>query len=79
LTQSSSKLIYKSLPENDPVRRQPDITLANKILGWEPSIELEEGLTHTINYFSTIPSSTTYEEKPERIKKYFTKSISEPA
>ena len=49
MTQSSSQLIYKSLPENDPVRRQPDITLAKKILGWEPSIELEEGQTHTIN------------------------------
>ncbi len=79
LTQSSSKLIYKSLPENDPVRRQPDITLANKILGWKPTVELEEGLTHTINYFSDIPSSTTFEEKPERIEKYFTKSVSEPA
>jgi len=79
LTQSSSKLIYKSLPENDPVRRQPDITLANKILGWKPTVELEEGLTHTINYFSDLPSSTTYEEKPERIEKYFTKSVSEPA
>lgn len=77
MTQSSSKLIYKSLPENDPVRRQPDITLANKILGWEPSIELEEGLTHTINYFSDIPSSQNLNAKSERIKKYFTKSISE--
>ncbi len=79
LTRSSSKLIYKSLPENDPVRRQPDITLANKILGWKPTVELEEGLTHTINYFSDMPSSTTYEEKPERIEKYFKKSVSEPA
>ncbi len=78
MTQSSSKLIYKSLPENDPVRRQPDITLANKILGWKPTVELEEGLTHTINYFSDMPSSTTYEEKPERIEKYFKKSVSEP-
>jgi UDP-glucuronate decarboxylase len=79
LTQSSSKLIYKSLPENDPVRRQPDITLANNILGWKPTVELEEGLSHTINYFSDMPSSTTYEEKPERIEKYFKKSVSEPA
>ena len=79
MTQSTAKLIYRSLPENDPVRRQPDITLANKILGWKPTVELEEGLTHTINYFSDIPSSTTYEEKPERIEKYFTKSVSEYA
>ena len=79
MTQSSSKLIYKSLPENDPVRRQPDITLAKKILGWEPSIELEEGLTHTINYFSDIPSSQNLDAKPERIEKYFQKSVSESA
>ena len=79
LTHSSSKLIYKSLPENDPVRRQSDITLANKILGWKPTVELKEGLTHTINYFSDLPSSTTYEDKPERIEKYFKKSVSEPA
>jgi len=77
MTKSSSKLIYKSLPENDPVRRQPDITLAKKILGWEPSIELEEGLTHTINYFSDVPSSHKSDTKPERIEKYFQKSVSE--
>ena len=79
MTQSTSKLIYKSLPENDPVRRQPDITLAKKILGWEPSIELEEGLTQTINYFSDIPSSQNLDAKPERIEKYFQKSVSESA
>ena len=79
MTQSASKLIYKPLPENDPVRRQPDITLAKKILGWEPSIELEEGLSHTINYFSDIPSSHNSDTKPERITKYFQKSVSESA
>jgi len=79
MTRSSSKLIYRSLPENDPVRRQPDITLANKILGWEPSIELEEGLTRTVNYFSDIPSSQNLDIKPERIEKYFKKSVSESA
>ena len=77
MTQSSSTLIYKSLPENDPVRRQPDITLANKILGWKPTVELEEGLAHTINYFSDIPSSTTFEAKHERIEKYLKKTVSE--
>jgi UDP-glucuronate decarboxylase len=77
MTKSSSKLIYKSLPENDPIRRQPDITLATKILGWEPSIELQEGLTHTINYFSDIPPSHNSVSKPERVAKYFQKSVSE--
>ena len=76
MIQSSSKLIYKPLPENDPVRRQPDITLAKKILGWEPSIEIQEGLTHTINYFSDVPSSHKSDTKPERVAKYLQKSVS---
>ena len=41
LTNSSSEIIYKSLSENDPVRRQPDITLAKNILHWNPSIKLD--------------------------------------
>ncbi len=54
LTNSSSKIIKKPLPSDDPMQRQPDITLARKVLGWEPKIELEEGLKHTIEYFRTI-------------------------
>ncbi len=52
LTNSSSKIILKPLPEDDPKQRQPDITLAKKILGWEPQVQLEEGLLKTIAYFS---------------------------
>jgi UDP-glucuronate decarboxylase len=48
---SSSKLEYKPLPSDDPTQRQPDITLAKEILGWEPKIQLEEGLKKTISYF----------------------------
>jgi UDP-glucuronate decarboxylase len=54
LTGSNSKLVYKPLPEDDPVKRQPDINLARKELGWEPKIKLEEGLKRTIKYFQTI-------------------------
>lgn len=79
MTKSTSKLIYKSLPENDPVRRQPDITLADKLLGWKPTIELNEGLVHTINYFTQSSSLLILDKKPERSKKYFKKSISESA
>jgi len=79
MTKSTSKLIYKPLPENDPVRRQPDISLAKKILGWKPTVELEEGITHTINYFSDLPSSQDLDAKTERIEKYFQKSASESA
>lgn len=51
LTNSSSKIIYKPLPKDDPTQRKPDITLAKKELNWEPKIDIEEGLTKTINYF----------------------------
>lgn len=55
LTKSSSKIIYEPLPQDDPMQRKPDITLAHKELnGWEPKVELQEGLDKTINYFKKI-------------------------
>ncbi|HPE34247.1 MAG TPA: SDR family oxidoreductase [Bacteroidales bacterium] len=51
LTNSKSKIIYKPLPADDPMQRQPDITKAREILGWEPKVHLEEGLKRTIEYF----------------------------
>jgi len=52
LTGSRSRLVYKPLPADDPQKRKPDIGLARRLLGWEPRIELEEGLKRTITYFS---------------------------
>jgi UDP-glucuronate decarboxylase len=54
LVGSDSKVVMKSLPEDDPKQRQPDITLAKTILGWEPSTELNEGLAKTIEWFRGI-------------------------
>ncbi len=55
LTNSKSKIVYKDLPEDDPMQRQPDITLAKKILNnWEPGIKLTEGLKQTIDYFKEL-------------------------
>ena len=54
LTGSKSKIIYEPLPQDDPTQRQPDISLAKKMLKWEPTIELERGLTSTIEYFSEL-------------------------
>ena len=51
LTGSKSKIIYRPLPEDDPLKRQPDIALAKERLGWEPKTQLEEGLKRTIEYF----------------------------
>ncbi|MDB3938269.1 SDR family oxidoreductase [Flavobacteriaceae bacterium] len=52
LTNSSSDIVYKDLPKDDPRRRRPDISLANSKLGWNPAIDLETGLQKTINYFN---------------------------
>jgi UDP-glucuronate decarboxylase len=54
LTGSNSKIIFKPLPQDDPVQRQPDITLAKERLDWEPKMGLEEGLKRTIQYFREI-------------------------
>ena len=53
LTNSKSKLIYLPLPKDDPTNRKPDITLAKRILEWNPNINLNEGLIKTIEYFNT--------------------------
>ncbi|WP_129242331.1 UDP-glucuronic acid decarboxylase family protein [Achromobacter veterisilvae] len=54
LTGSSSKLVFKPLPQDDPQQRQPDISLAREQLGWAPTIELEAGLVKTIVYFDKL-------------------------
>jgi UDP-glucuronate decarboxylase len=54
LTGSRSKIVEKPLPSDDPRQRRPDITLARKELGWEPKVELREGLTKTIAYFDGL-------------------------
>ena len=51
VTGSSSEIVYESLPVDDPTQRQPDITLARSLLGWEPTIDLTEGLSRTAEYF----------------------------
>ena len=54
LTGSKSQIIFKDLPKDDPKVRQPDITRAKEILGWEPKISREEGLKRTLEYFKTV-------------------------
>lgn len=54
LTGSKSKIVRMPLPADDPMQRQPDISLAKKELDWEPKIQLEEGLRKTIAYFKSI-------------------------
>jgi len=54
LTNSSSQIVFRPLPQDDPIQRRPDITLAREKLGWEPQIQLVEGLKKTIGYFSGL-------------------------
>jgi UDP-glucuronate decarboxylase len=53
-TTSKSKVVFKTLPEDDPKQRRPDITIAQKALEWKPSVSLDDGLELTINYFKKI-------------------------
>lgn len=57
LVGGGSKLIEQALPEDDPKQRQPDITLAQSKLGWEPTVPLSDGLPKTIEYFKALSSS----------------------
>lgn len=54
MTKSKSKIVFRELPQDDPKKRKPDISLAKKKLDWEPKISLEEGLLNTIKYFKSI-------------------------
>jgi UDP-glucuronate decarboxylase len=54
LTQSKSKIVFKKLPEDDPLQRKPDIELAKSKLQWQPKMQLEEGLKQTIDYFKSL-------------------------
>ena len=56
LTGAGSKLVFKPLPQDDPMQRQPDIKLARSALGWEPKVALEDGLVRTISYFEELLS-----------------------
>jgi len=59
LVDGRSKIIFKQLPQDDPLQRQPDITLAKERFNWRPKIDLDEGLTKTIEYFKTIVPDLT--------------------
>jgi UDP-glucuronate decarboxylase len=53
-TGSSSRIEFRPLPQDDPVRRQPDITRARQVLGWEPTTALEVGLKRTVEHFRSV-------------------------
>jgi UDP-glucuronate decarboxylase len=60
LTGTKSKLVFRPLPVDDPMQRCPDISLAKKLLGWEPAVQLDEGLGKTIAYFKSVLLKQTH-------------------
>jgi dTDP-glucose 4,6-dehydratase len=62
LTGTNQKIVYKPLPADDPKQRQPDITLAKKILGWEPQVSRSEGLKITYDYFKNLPQEELFKD-----------------
>ena len=70
LTGTKQKVIYKDLPKDDPKQRQPDITKARQILGWEPKVSREEGLKITYDYFKSLPQEILYERDHKSFDSY---------
>lgn len=73
LTNTTQKVIYKELPVDDPLQRQPDITLAKKLLGWQPKVEREEGMLKTFNYFKSLSDEDLYKSEHKDFSKHIKK------
>ena len=70
LTASEQEVIYKDLPVNDPLQRQPDISLANKILNWHPRVERSVGLKKTLNYFKSLSPEKLHKKEHKKFDEY---------
>lgn len=71
LTGTTQKIVFKELPQDDPLKRRPDITLAKELLDWQPTVSRKEGMKRTFDYFKTL----SQEELEKREHKDFTKHI----
>ena len=70
LTGANQKVIYKELPTDDPKQRQPDITLAKELLGWEPKVSRQEGLKITYDYFKSLSVDDLYKKEHKDFSSY---------
>jgi dTDP-glucose 4,6-dehydratase len=70
LTGTNQKIIHKALPKDDPMQRQPDISLAKKILGWEPKVNRAEGMQKTYKYFKDLTPEELYKSEHKDFSKH---------
>ena len=70
LTGTNQKVIYKDLPVNDPMQRQPDTTKAKEILGWSAKVNREEGMKLTYEYFKSLSPEELAKEEHKDFSKY---------
>lgn len=73
LTGTDQKVVYKDLPVDDPKQRRPDISLARKVLGWEPKVSREEGLKITYESFKKLPKEKLFRVEHNKFEKYIKK------
>jgi len=70
LTETKQRIIYQPLPKDDPKQRQPNISKARQLLGWEPKVSRAEGLKITYDYFRSLPREVLYEREHKNFEKY---------
>jgi dTDP-glucose 4,6-dehydratase len=70
LTHTDQKIVFKDLPVDDPMQRQPDITLAKKLLNWEPKVGRGEGMKITFNYFKGLTKEELYKSEHKDFSKH---------
>lgn len=73
LTNTDKKVIHKPLPVDDPLQRQPDISLAKKLLDWEPKVDRAEGMRKTFKYFKNLPQDKLYKKEHKDFLKHIKK------
>jgi dTDP-glucose 4,6-dehydratase len=73
LTETDQQVTYKELPQNDPLQRQPDISLAKDILGWTPKVNRSEGMKLTLDYFKSLSKEELYQKNHKDFTKHIIK------
>lgn len=73
LTNSSQKIVYKPLPKDDPMQRQPDIARAKELLGWEPKVSRQEGMEKTFAYFKGLSEEELFKSEHKNFDKHIRK------